>query len=310
MSKFSFLESFPEKEATLFLNEWEKIMTTVSQPYSREGHINLINRFNEIGHNLTKDEVRFLTEDGKRVKFSELSRQYRRRMFQELQQDIPYNKQIEFNITEFLSRLWREAYDAESWSNTSIELTENRMTIEGYQVMDTWKIPIMRGMVDSCMAHYNGKTPPKVLELGWGMGISGMRFVEYGVDYTVVEAHAKIAENAKQFLQDRGNVVCNIWQNIKFEPGSFDIIFFDVYYTTHDPERDYFMDVMGFFYPLLKDGGIFTYFIDNNVAQITKLLENGFNKVISERITGFEVPQDCSYASPNLKYWLNILAIK
>ena len=89
MSKFSFLESFPEKEATLFLNEWEKIMTTVSQPYSREGHINLINRFNEIGHNLTKDEVRFLTEDGKRVKFSELSRQYRRRMFQELQQDIP-----------------------------------------------------------------------------------------------------------------------------------------------------------------------------------------------------------------------------
>ena len=192
MSKFSFLESFPEKEATLFLNEWEKIMTTVSQPYSREGHINLINRFNEIGHNLTKDEVRFLTEDGKRVKFSELSRQYRRRMFQELQQDIPYNKQIEFNITEFLSRLWREAYDAESWSNTSIELTENRMTIEGYQVMDTWEIPIMRGMVDSCMAHYNGKTPPKVLELGWGMGISGMRFVEYGVDYTVVEAHAKI----------------------------------------------------------------------------------------------------------------------
>lgn len=310
MSTFIFLEAFPEEDRKLFLETWEKVEAIISKPHSREAQSTLIRVLSETAPKLFNDEAKFAAENGERVKFADLSPEYRQRMVQELQQGIPRDKQIEFNLTELLGYIWRETFDAESWSKAPIGLTEDRLVIDGHQVMDAWQTPIMHGMVDNCVALHGGKASPKVLEIGWGMGIAGRRFVEHGVNYTVVEAHTQVAENARQYLLDKGRVVQSLWQDAKFEPESFDIVFFDAYYTTHDPEKDYLLDVINFFHTLLRNSGIFTYFLGNDANQIPKLLENGFTKVVCHRIAGFEVPPDCTYAPKDMKYWLNVLAIK
>lgn len=310
MSALNFLCAFPEEDARLFRETWGKVKAIVSKPHSAEAQTKLVKVIAEVVPKLFNEEAKFAREDGERVRFGALSEEYRKGMVQELLEEIPRDKQLQFNLTEFLGRIYTRTYDGESWSAAPIELTETRLTIDGHQVMDAWETPIMHGMVDSCMALHGGNVPPQVLELGWGMGISGSRFVEHNVGYTVVEANAQIAENARRYLLDKGRVIESLWQDIEFEPEFFDIVFFDVYYTTHDSERDYFLDVINLFRPLLKQGGVLTYFLNNNARQIPTLLENGFSKVVCDRITGFDAPPDCSYSRPEMKYWLNILAVK
>ena len=310
MGAFSFLEVFQEEDARWFRETWERVQSTVSKPHSVEAHSNLISIFNGMTYRLFNCGARFAREGGERVRFVDLSAEYRRGMVRELLAEIPREKQLKFNLPELLGRIYRQIYDSKSWSASPVELTDNRLTIDGHQVMDAWETPIMHGMVDSCLELCDRERPPRVLELGWGMGIAGKRFIEHNVDYTVVEAHARIAENARRYLTDKGRVVQCLWQDIRFEPESFDIVFFDVYYATYAPLCDYFLEVVRFFHPLLSSGGVFTYFLGNSPDQIPKLLENGFTKVVCRQISGFEIPPDCSYSRPGRKYWLNVLAVK
>ncbi len=310
METFTFLDAFPEPDATEFLHAWELVEAAISKPHSRETQATLNRVLFDISSILFTNEAKFADGTGALVVFVELARECRQRMVEELTRTIPQDKRAEFYLNEFLGHIWRETCDAVAWSKAPIELTGNRLTIDGHQVMDAWETPIMRGMVDRCLAAYAGDGRPKVLELGWGMGISGRRFLEHGVDYTVVEAHAQVAESARQYLLDQGSVVECLWQNAEFAPESFDIVFFDVYQTTHDPDRDPLRDAVDFFLPLLRDRGVFTYFLANDPDQVLDLLDSGFSKVVCDLIKGFEVPPDCTYATPDLTAWFNVLAIK
>jgi hypothetical protein len=310
MDRFTFLDAFPEPDATEFLHAWELVEAAASKPHSREAQATLNRVMYDIASMLFTDEVKFADGTGALVTFVELSPECRQRMVEELSRGIPQDKRTEFHLNEFLGSIWREPRDAAAWSKAPVELTDDRLTIDGHQVMDAWETPIMRGMVDRCLAAYVGDERPKVLELGWGMGISGRRFLEHGVDYTVVEAHAQIAEGARQYLLDQGTVVECLWQDAEFALEAFDIVFFDVYHTTHDPERDQLRDAIDFFLPLMLDRGVFTYFLANDPEQIIDLLDRGFSKVVCDLIKGFEVPADCTYATPAMTAWFNILAIK
>ncbi len=141
MSTFIFLETFPEEDRKLFLETWEKVEAIISKPHSREAQSTLIRVLSETAPKLFNDEAKFAAENGERVKFADLSPEYRQRMVQELQQGIPRDKQIEFNLTELLGYIWRETFDAESWSKAPIGLTEDRLVIDGHQVMDAWADP-------------------------------------------------------------------------------------------------------------------------------------------------------------------------
>ncbi len=310
MSRFTFLEAFPEPDATEFSHAWELVEAAIAKPHSREVQASLNRIMFDISSILFTEEKKYTDETGALVMFVELPREQRQRMVEELSRGIPQDTQTEFHLTEFFGNIWRETCDAAAWSKAAVEQTDRRLTMDGYQVMDAWETPIMHGMVDRCMAAYTGDGPPKVLELGWGMGISGRRFLEHGVDYTVVEAHAQIAEDARQYLGDQGHVVESLWQDAEFAREYFDIVFFDVYYTTHDPDRDPLLDAVRFFLPVMRDRGVFTYFLANDPVQVLDLLNLGFGKVVCDLIKGFEVPPDCTYATPDMTAWFNVMAIK
>lgn len=310
MSTLQFLDRFPEELAAAFREAWTQIEEIIAQPHTEEAQEKLVNLLFDIAPELFSDEAVFKADDGSMVKLLDLPREVRKEIVDDLLDGVSRETQIAFNLTELMGHIYRETDDAESWSAAEIEQDENRLSIGGHQVMDAWETPIMHGMVESSLKHLVGTHKPKVLELGWGMGISGKHYVEKGVNYTVVEANKVIAEQARDTLGENGTVIESLWQDTSFEPGSFDIIFFDVYYTTHDQERDYLADVLDFFRPLLTENGILTYFLGNDELHIPKVLNHGYPRVLCEYIEGFEVPADCSYALPGMKKWLNILAFK
>jgi hypothetical protein len=239
-------------------------------------------------------------------------------MATELRASLPADQAGAVYLNELLDQLHYVVRSGTEWSNAAFSRTERRLVIDGHQVMDAWETPIMHAMVDGCLAACRGASRtgrPRVLELGWGMGISGGRFLENDVDYTVVEAHAATAaESARAIELSRrpGRVVPGLWQDAEFPPASFDAIFFDAYYTTFDREKygDYLRTAAAHFFPLLADGGVFTFFLGNHPGQIPILLDAGFGSVTCSRVTGIVVPEDCSYAPPGELTWLNILARK
>ena len=171
----------------------------------------------------------------------------------------------------------------------------------------------MDGMVDGCLRECERDGTLDVLELGWGLGLSGRRFLANDVRYTVVEANAAVAETARAALRDHGDghrVIESLWQSVDLEPESFDVVFFDAYYTTHEPSLDYRRDVFRFCTPLVRPGGVFTFFLDNRYEHVELVQEYGYRRIVAERITGFEMPADCTYWRPDVTYWLSLLAIK
>lgn len=124
-------------------------------------------------------------------------------------------------------------YSREDWIKAEAVFTENRLEILGEAVMEDWETPYMKALADIAAA--NGGT---ILEIGFGMGISGMFIQEHNIKkHIIIEANKQVAVKARKFARmapHAAEVIEGLWQDVieQVPDESVDGILFDSYPLT------------------------------------------------------------------------------
>lgn len=186
------------------------------------------------------------------------------------------------------------------WNSAeAIYTSEGNLEILGHPVMQPWETHYM-GM----LAEIATKNGGRILEVGFGLGISASKIQTYDIDsHVILEANGNIFSQAIEFSNNstyKTTLIYGFWQDcIKYlESSSFDGILFDTYPLTeneiHSNHFPFFVEA----YRILKKGGVFTYYSDEPFElsdhHILALQEAGFND-INYSICEVNPPVDCEY---------------
>jgi guanidinoacetate N-methyltransferase len=186
------------------------------------------------------------------------------------------------------------------WRSLGATITDERLDIGEFQVMQRWEEPLMRAMAQEAMR--NGGD---ILEVGFRMGISaGMVMEMQPRSYTVIEAHPDIAARARKWGASQSSPVTvheGFYQDVTREASArFDAILFDPYPVTKSEWWDFHLTFMPTAKQLLRPGGTFVYFI-MQTSRFSDLhsdaLLSAFDDVHLFRVNGLEPPPDCEYWS-------------
>jgi guanidinoacetate N-methyltransferase len=189
----------------------------------------------------------------------------------------------------------------DQWRGLPVKLSDDRLDIGGFQVMQRWEGPLMLAMAERVMI--DRPRAGQILEVGFGMAISANMIMSHEpTSYTVIEAHPEIAENARQWGVEQSVPVTvheGFFQDVAPELDErFDGILFDPYPITADEWFTYHLEFMPIARDLLRPGGTFVYF----AGQTTRFSEEHaeamlklFDDVRLFRVGGLEVPEDCDY---------------
>jgi len=186
------------------------------------------------------------------------------------------------------------------------------------QVMQDWEWPYMYALADlgfDLAAASSLKPGPgalRILEVGWGQGISGRRLMDepqrtgrvkegITVDYEVVELHPVVAQDARAEAARRtgnGGTMCiheGPWQTVlpTLPDASYDLIFFDPY----NLKPSHFGEIQQFeqwglplallenllFYRLLRPGGVVVqYAISHGDQSASQILQDSVAPMFAE----------------------------
>jgi guanidinoacetate N-methyltransferase len=185
----------------------------------------------------------------------------------------------------------------ETWRTEQAEYRDGKLQIAGHPVMEDWEDNYMKALAD--VATRRGG---RVLELGFGMGISAGHVQAHALDeHVIVEANQQVFEKLQAFAAEHPNVtpMLGFWQDVipTLEDASFDGILFDTY-----PVQAEEVAAHWFFFEtahrLLKPGGVFTYFSDEvsefSERHLAALRAAGFRNIRSE-ICQVNPPEGCLY---------------
>lgn len=193
--------------------------------------------------------------------------------------------------------------DPTQWADLPAVYDEHTLRIAGHPVMEDWEHGYMEVLADK--ACENGG---KVLELGYGLGLSAQAIQSHDIEsHTVIECNSGVIEKAKQDLaeavaQKRAYILEGFWQDVTktLPDASFDGILFDTYplkaEEIHSNHFWFFQEA----YRLLRQGGTLTYYSDEaqefSKEHLAKLLEAGFKpEHITSEICEVNPPEDCEY---------------
>lgn len=204
------------------------------------------------------------------------------------------------------------------------------------QLMQDWEWPYMFALADAGfqIALQNtlrsGSKSLRILEVGWGQGISGRRLWDhaasagrgFGVAYEVVELHPRVAADARErALQQasQGGLVPSVhvhdgpWQKIlaTLPANSYDLIFYDPLNISprYIGEAQFFepwgLPVCVFealqFYRLLKLGGVVVQYAISHRTSTVKMLQEQLAPLFRElrltRVEGLKPEADSSYVT-------------
>src|ERR1051326_2504489 len=152
--------------------------------------------------------------------------------------------------------------NASNWRGMPVEITRDELLVGGWQVMQSWEEPLMDAMAREVTA-----AGGDILEVGFGMGISARKILEYGCQsYTVIEAHPIIASIARGWLAQQctqGNVIESAWQDaLPHLVEQYDGILFDTYpFSRRERHRNH-VPFVPLAPALLRDGGVLVYYSD------------------------------------------------
>lgn len=188
-------------------------------------------------------------------------------------------------------------FDAPLWRTQLLELSDDGLSAGRLQVMQYWERPLMRRL-----AEYATRNRGRVLEVGFGLGISANEIVALGCDeYVLIEAHPEVAQRARQWgAQQRipVNVIEDFWQNQLDGIGLFDGILFDTYPVNDIPGSNNYFRFLPQAHRLLKAGGGITYF-SGDTREIRpehlELVFAHFNEVEFSVVEDLAPPSDCRY---------------
>lgn len=191
----------------------------------------------------------------------------------------------------------------ENWIKVPAFFTKHTLRIAGHPVMEDWETGYMKKL-----AKIASSRGGKVLEVGYGMGISANAIQSQGIkNHYVIECHPDVvAKSVKDFhdaiAKNTFHVLSGFWEDITplLADETFDGILFDTYPLS---EEEIHSNHFWFFkeaFRLLKPGGVLTYYSDEatnfSAKHLAKLKSARFK---SENI-GFEIckvnpPKDCEY---------------
>ena len=112
-----------------------------------------------------------------------------------------------------------------------------KLHVLGHNVMEDWETNYMTRSVDFLLDACPER-PIRVLEAGWGQGISGRCFLRNeSVDYEVIELHPSVAENARRVFSEmsiEAKVHEGAMERISpnLEVRTYDVIYSDIYTAT------------------------------------------------------------------------------
>jgi guanidinoacetate N-methyltransferase len=199
------------------------------------------------------------------------------------------------DYTEEQKNTWK---DSEAVYDTDANGVEY-LKIQGHPVMESWEHPYMARLAEIATSQGG-----KVFELGFGMSISANYIQSHPIDeHVICEANKQVAERARKWGKEVAPQKVTVEEGFSWdvapnlEAGSFDGILYDTYPLGEGKanlhHRDFFDDA----YRLLKPGGIFTYFCNEDVdisdEEKAMLDEAGFD-VKSEQVP-VDTPDDCEY---------------
>lgn len=184
------------------------------------------------------------------------------------------------------------------WCKMPVTLNESELLIGGWQVMQSWEEPLMQVMAREVTAQGGD-----ILEIGFGMGISARKIMQYGCNsYTVIEAHPVIVEKAEEWGSMQRipvTVIEGLWQDVvPTLTNQFDGIFFDTYpLSEQERHRNHFP-----FIPiaprLLRKNGVLVYYSDETTefrAEHLQLLLTYFDEVKLIKVAGLCPNAYCEY---------------
>jgi len=185
------------------------------------------------------------------------------------------------------------------WKAAEAEFDQDTLTILGHPVMERWEDGYMR-----TLAEIAGRNKGRVLEVGFGMGISAGYLQEQAVaEHWIIEANAGVLEAGRAFAAKATSPVTllhGFWEDIvpKLANASFDGILFDTYpLSAEEVHKNHFT----FFreaHRLLKPGGVLTYYSDEvsgfSPEHLRALRVAGF-AAIDGAVCAVEPPADCKY---------------
>jgi guanidinoacetate N-methyltransferase len=187
-----------------------------------------------------------------------------------------------------------------SWGDEKAIYDEHSLFIGGHPVMEDWENPYMKELADIICV--NGG---KILEVGFGMGISSCHIQAHEIDeHYIIEANKQVYEKSLLFQKKWGMSkvfpLFGFWEDVvlTLEDESFDGILFDTYpleeELIHCNHYPFFKDA----YRLLKKGGIFTYYsdeIESYSPSHLKYLKMAGWKNIQSKVCEVSPPDDCQY---------------
>jgi guanidinoacetate N-methyltransferase len=169
--------------------------------------------------------------------------------------------------------------------------------------MEDWEIGYM-----SKLASIATKNGGRVLEVGYGLGLSASEIQKHNIEHhVIIECHPDVIKRSMDDLRDpiseqRVNVLQGFWEDITplLKDESFDGILFDTYPLT---EEEIHGNHFWFFeeaFRLLKKGGVLTYYSDEvsslPESHCQKLMGAGFAKDgVEIEVVKVNPPEDCEY---------------
>ena len=185
------------------------------------------------------------------------------------------------------------------WRAFSVEDNEQELLIGGWQVMQEWERPLMQVLA----RNVSGSTK-SILEIGFGMGICAEEIWKIGcLNYTVIEAHPKIAQKARDWLKSMsyvGTVIEGFWEDVvdSLPDKSFDGIVFDTYPLSIQERGQNHFSFIPKAKRLLTNDGVLTYYSDETKdfrKEHLKLLLSNYKIVNLECVFGLNPPDNCEY---------------
>lgn len=187
----------------------------------------------------------------------------------------------------------------------SAKYDESQLIISDQEVMQDWEIPLMKTMAAKVT-----KKGGRILEIGFGMGLSASQIVENGVEsYTVIECNPQVIKHfhtwKKQYPECNIRLIEGRWQDVLDQLDTYDGIFFDTYPLDEIEWLKNALNSVSFaedFFSVaakhLNAGGLFTYYtgeIDSISNEHQRLLFKYFRQINICLEENLKPPKTCQY---------------
>jgi guanidinoacetate N-methyltransferase len=198
------------------------------------------------------------------------------------------------------------------WHTLPSQRNKSVLAVGEHKVMKRWETPLMKRMAVNLCAHLKRT---RVMEVGFGMGISASALQSIGVErHTIVEPHPDMFGKLQAWRHRRPSAdirpVHDYWQNRVDLMSECDGIFFDTYASSLPSLIRENLRFLGEASKRLKPGAAVTMFwIMPTIDKAQQLaLYTRFSRVVIERVP---VRSDRTTPSPDEPgFLLSILAIK